>query len=110
MRTKNEIGDLEVSFNKMAEELNKHTTELITDNEKLQQEISERKLAEEKMKRAYQELKEKTEDLEKLHKVTIGRELEMIKLKKENNALQEELGRPRKYERSCGNSSTKGSG
>jgi PAS domain S-box-containing protein len=42
-------------------------------------------------------LKEKTKNLEKFHKVTVGRELDMIKLKKEINSLLEELGRGKKY-------------
>ena len=46
---------------------------------------------------AHQEIKEKTEYLERFHHVMIDRELEMIRLKEEINSLLEELGRPKKY-------------
>jgi len=41
--------------------------------------------------------KEEEEELKKLSEVTIGRELRMIELKKEINALLKELGRSEKY-------------
>jgi hypothetical protein len=44
------------------------------------------------------ELKEANEDLSKFHEVAVDRELEMIELKNEINALLEKLGQAQKYE------------
>ena len=60
--------------------------------------VTERKRVEEELKRSYAELREKTGRLELFHEITVGRELEMIRLKKEINALLAELGKPGKYE------------
>ncbi len=51
-----------------------------------------------KHQKAEKALKEKNKQLEKFQKVTIDRELDMIKLKKEINRLLEEMGRPKKYD------------
>jgi inhibitor of KinA sporulation pathway (predicted exonuclease) len=48
--------------------------------------------------RANSELLEKMKELEKMNKLMVGRELDMIELKKEINRLLAELGRPKKYE------------
>jgi PAS domain S-box-containing protein len=48
-------------------------------------------------KQLEEDLKEKSKNLEKFQKVTVDRELDMIKLKKETNSLLEELGREKKY-------------
>ncbi len=48
--------------------------------------------------KAYEELREKSARLERFQRVTVGRELKMIQLKKEVNALLERLGQPQKYE------------
>ena len=50
------------------------------------------------LKEAYQELQEKTERLEDFQEITVGRELEMLKLMEEVNDLRQEQGRPKKYE------------
>jgi PAS domain S-box-containing protein len=55
------------------------------------EDISERKRAEE-------ELKKKNEDLELFNRLAVGRELKMIELKKEINALLLQLGEASKYE------------
>ena len=52
--------------------------------------ITERKRAEEK-------LEKHTEEIERLNKFMVGRELNMVELKKEINALLKELGRESKY-------------
>lgn len=44
------------------------------------------------------ELQKRMNDLERFHKVTVGRELEMVELKKEINSLLEKSGQPKKYE------------
>lgn len=59
-------------------------------NMQLSREIAERRCVEE-------ELKKKNEDLEKFNKIAVGRELKMIKLKTEINALSAEFGREPKY-------------
>jgi len=46
---------------------------------------------EKKVKERTKELQEKVEELEKFHKLTVGRELKMIELKKEIKKLKEEL-------------------
>lgn len=42
-------------------------------------------------------LRDRSETLDRFHRVTQNRELEMVKLKKEVDALLDELSRPRKY-------------
>lgn len=60
--------------------------------------ITDRKRAEEELIKITGELRERNEELEKFHRITVGRELDMIKLKKMVNTLLEELGRPKEYE------------
>ncbi len=50
------------------------------------------------LERAEKGLRKKTDDLEKFHKVVVGRELEMVRLKDEVNELLEKIGKPRKYD------------
>ena len=59
-------------------------------NRRMELEIGERKSAEEN-------LEERTAELERFNKLAVGRELKMIELKKEINALLEELGREPRY-------------
>ena len=60
--------------------------------------ITDEKIAEEKVEKAYEELLEKSERLERFHQLTVGRELEMIRLKEEINDLLEEAGESGRYE------------
>lgn len=60
--------------------------------------ISERKQVEEKLSEAFRELEEKTDRLEKFNRLTVGREMDMVRLKREVNALLRESGKPVRYE------------
>jgi HAMP domain-containing protein len=86
IKSKDEIGELADSFEKMTEYLRKTTTSM--DN--LECEIAERKTAEQKFQ-------QKIEELRQFVNVASGRELKMIELKKEIDVLLEELGRVPKY-------------
>lgn len=52
----------------------------------------------EELQKTLQELTAKTERLENFFRLTVGRELQMIELKKEINKLLTKLGLPKKYE------------
>lgn len=62
------------------------------------EDITERKNTEERLKETTVELKDKNENLERFHSVTVDRELEMVRLKEEVNSLHESAGLPGKYE------------
>lgn len=70
---------------------------LMQKEKELETAAAEKKRAAE-LERAYKELREKSKRLERFHKVTVGREMEMVKLKEEVNSLLEKLGKPKKYE------------
>ncbi len=59
--------------------------------------ITERKLAEEAMQEHALILQARNEELARFNRVAVGRELRMIELKKEVNALCQEMGRPCPY-------------
>lgn len=48
-------------------------------------------------KKAEGELRQKTERLQRFQNLTVGRELEMMKLKREVNETSQKLGQPIKY-------------
>lgn len=73
IQTSDEIGSLAESFNKMAKSLKKNT-------ENLEQQVNERT----------KELQEKVDELERFKKVTVGRELKMVELKKQIEQLKED--------------------
>ena len=56
----------------------------------ISEDITDRKLAE-------QALNKKMDELERFHNLTVGRELKMIELKKEVNALLKQAGKPEEY-------------
>lgn len=62
------------------------------------QDITEITAAERQLKNSYEELAKKTRELERFHELTVDREMQMIKLKEEVNALLKRLGEPVKYE------------
>jgi hypothetical protein len=55
--------------------------------------ISSRKRAEADLAEKTEEMQRRNEELERFNRVTIGRELDMIELKRQVNALSRELGR-----------------
>lgn len=61
------------------------------------QDISERKYTEEKLRESEKSLIKKTQELEHLNSFFVNRELRMVELKKEVNALREKLGLEKKY-------------
>jgi PAS domain S-box-containing protein len=54
--------------------------------------ISERKIAEDSMRRQTEELATRNAELERFNRATVGRELDMIALKQQINALSRQLG------------------
>ena len=48
-------------------------------------------------KKNEKELEEKIEELERFQKLTVGRELRMIEMKKQMNAMSKELGKPEPF-------------
>lgn len=59
----------------------------------LHRDIGERKSAEQALRRQADELARRNDELERFNRVTVGRELDMIALKQQINALVRELGR-----------------
>ena len=59
--------------------------------------ITERKRAEEEIRRRVEELRHSNEELARFNRASVGRELRMIALKKEVNALCEKIGESRRY-------------
>ena len=82
IKSHDEIGELANSFNQMAQKLSVYTRELET-------KVQERTVALEASKK---DLELKLIELEKMNKLMVGRELKMIELKKEIEALQQNSG------------------
>ncbi len=80
-RGEDEIGSLAKAFNKMTEDLKKSRAEIEEYNRGLEEKVRERTL----------ELQSRVDELEKFHKLTVGRELKMIELKKRIAELEDEL-------------------
>jgi PAS domain S-box-containing protein len=60
--------------------------------------ITDRKIAEEKIVRTSEELRQTNEDLARFNRAMVGRELRMIEMKKEINDLCHRLGEPTRYD------------
>ena len=63
----------------------------------LDRDITARKSAQEAPHRQAEELRNRNEELERFNRAMIGRELEMIELKRQVNVLSRELGRAPPY-------------
>lgn len=81
-----EIGDLADGLNEMTEKLKDRTESLAKEKFGLEGKVEKRTV----------ELQERVDELERLHKLTIGREIKMIELKKEIKELQKKQKRSRK--------------
>ncbi len=108
VKSKGEIGELATSFNLMTRDLKEskrkleeysktledrvkeRTSDLMTANETLKTEIAERKKAEHALKKSMT-------DLERFNRIAVGRELQMIELKREVNELLQSMDRKEKY-------------
>ncbi len=91
IKTGDEVEELAESFNKMAEDLKKSRNALEESKEVLEVRVKARtkelqelaKNLEEKVKERTIELQGRLNELERFHRLTVGRELKMIELKKE---------------------------
>lgn len=119
IKTKDEIGNLVLGFNKMTEELKNRTKALAKEKASLEQRVQKRtqelekerslleikvkfrtkeleklnKTLEEKVQKRTKDLQKKLKELERFKKLTVGRELRMVELKKEIKELKENKGR-----------------
>jgi two-component system, chemotaxis family, CheB/CheR fusion protein len=64
---------------------------------KIARDVTNRKRAEEELRRAHAELQARAEELSRFNSAAVGRELRMIELKKEINELYQRLGEPARY-------------
>jgi nitrate/nitrite-specific signal transduction histidine kinase len=80
--SKDEIGELAETLNKMRKEVKESRKDLEQANKDLEQLVNKRT----------QELQDKLEELERLNRFMIDREIKMVELKKELAALQSKLG------------------
>jgi len=82
IKSKDEIGNLADSFRKMTSDLKESRKKLKSYAENLEKQVDDKT----------KELKQKMEELEKFNKIAVGRELEMINLKKKIKELEEKTG------------------
>jgi len=99
IKSKTEIGELADTFNQTIENLRKSKEELEEARASLEIRVKARtkeleeltKSLDEKVKQRTKELQDRINELERFHRLTIGRELKMIELEKEIKRLKEEL-------------------
>ena len=104
IKTGDEIEQLAKEFNKMVEGLKESQEALKEERASLEIKVKARtkeleelaKSLDQKVKERTKELQERVNELEKFHKLTIGRELRMTELKKEIKKLKEELEKYKK--------------
>ena len=88
IKSKDEIGRLASAFNEMASDLKKSRTELKEYSKSLEKKIAERTKELEKSKK---DLESKIDELERFNKLSVGRELKMVELKRKVKELEEML-------------------
>ena len=81
---------LSSAHERLEKQFQMRTTALVKNAEILKKEMTERK-------RAQASLEQQLEELKKYKSITVGRELEMIKLKEEINSLLVQLGQPKRF-------------
>ncbi|UCD15785.1 MAG: HAMP domain-containing protein [Candidatus Omnitrophota bacterium] len=95
VKSKDEVGQLANSFNKMTSDLRKAQNEIKNGAKLLGQKVEERTkeltAVNEEQKEIKQELEKKVDQLQRFNKAAVGREMKMIELKKEIQRLEEEL-------------------
>lgn len=104
IKADNEIGDVSKSFNEMIKELRESHIALQEAKTTLEIRVRARtkeieevaKSLDHKVKERTKELQEKLRELERFHRLAVGRELKMIELKKEIKELKKRLS---KYEK-----------
>jgi nitrate/nitrite-specific signal transduction histidine kinase len=106
LETKDEIGQLADEFNRMVKKL-KESREILEDEKKVLEirvrartkELEEiAKSLDEKVRERTKELQQRVEELEKFHRLTLGREIKMIELKDRIKELEEQLRKCKNYE------------
>ena len=103
-RSRTEIGELATTFNEMIKDLRESQAALEESKKVLEikvaartrelKELAERR--EEIIAERTKELRERIEELEKFHRLTVGRELKMVELKEEIKKLKKELEKYKK--------------
>jgi len=92
IRTGDEIEQLAKEFNKMVEALKEERASLEIKVEARTKEIRElAESLEDKVKERTKQLQERINELERFHRLTVGREIKMVDLKKEIKELKKEL-------------------
>lgn len=95
MHTQDEFEELAGAFNKMIEELNRDEVSMRTANQELAKwsSLLEEKVAArtEELQESKQELEKRIYELERMHNITIDRELRMKELKQEMEELKKKL-------------------
>lgn len=100
IKTNDEIEEIGEEFDEMTKRLKETRRELEEAKKVLEIRVRARtkeleelnNTLEEKVEARTEELEKKVEELEKFHKLTVGREKKMIELKEENKKLRKELG------------------
>jgi len=104
IKTGDEIEQLAEQFNQMTESLRKSRTELEEARDVLEIRVKARteeleELAnslDEQVKERTKELQERIDELERFHKLTVGREMKMVELKEKIQELEEQIRPPKR--------------